>query len=66
MATNQTLFSRLEQRSVINFLVVKKCKPCEEECVMRTKKHVFVKKCFKMSKILFSSNESESKRQSME
>ena len=29
MEANQTEYFRLEQRSVINFLVAEKCKPCE-------------------------------------
>ena len=29
MVTNQTDSSRLEQRSVIKFLVAEKCKPCK-------------------------------------
>ena len=31
MVENQTKYSKREQRSVIKFLVAKKCKPCENK-----------------------------------
>ena len=42
MAINQIESSKLEQRYVIKFLVVKKCKLCE----IYSEKHVLVKKMF--------------------
>ena len=48
MGTNQTESSRLEQKSVIKFLVAEKCKPCEIYRRMCTEKHVLAKKMFKI------------------
>ena len=42
MATNQTVWSRLEQGSVIKFLVAEKCKPCE---IYRRMLNVYGKVC---------------------
>ena len=43
MAANQTESSRLEQRSVIKFLVAEKCKPCE---IYRRMSDVYGEACF--------------------
>ena len=58
--------SRLEQRSVIKFLVVAVCKPCEE-CVSVQRSmfylfiHFFVKKMFQVGLILVYHSKAESK-----
>ena len=46
MAANQTECSRLEQRSVIKFLMAAKCNLCNfiQELVLCTEKHALVKK----------------------
>ena len=43
---------RLEQRSVIKFLVAEKCKPYEdrEKCVVYKEKHVLVKNVYEWAK----------------
>ena len=58
MASNQKKCSRLEQRSVIIFLMAEKCKQCKiyrKMCDMCTKKHVLVKKnIYKWAKYEFA------------
>ena len=48
MVENQTECSRLEQRSVIKFLVAANANPMKfmEECVMHSEKHILQKKKF--------------------
>ena len=48
MATNQTVHSRLEQTSVIKFLVGEKCKPCE---IYRKTYDMHGKACFSQKNV---------------
>ena len=64
MAANQTECSRLEQRSVIKFLVAENVKSTEE-CVICTEKHVLFQKVFTIG-LIGCHDVSELKRQPME